>query len=220
VVNSPAVQGVKTIRTIQNAIVRLGLSATRNLVMSYAVKQLFKTKSDMLRKRMRQLYDHIVEIAAISYAVSNVSKKFQSDQLLLAGLVHEIGVIPILSYIEDTGLEVKDEHELENIIQKLRAVVGSMVIKNWGFSSDLLNVVECAEDWHRNTGAELDVCDIVIIAQLYSMLQHKDVGHLPKIDQVPAFKKLFPDKQDPEFVAQVFEQAQEEISEVKRLLRL
>ena len=133
VVNSPAVQGVETVRSIQNAIVRLGLSATRNLVMSYAVKQLFKTKSEMLKKRMQQLYEHSVEIAAISYAVSNVSKIFQSDQLLLAGLVHDIGVIPVLSYIEDTGLEVKDEDELESIMEKLRAVVGSMVIKNWGF---------------------------------------------------------------------------------------
>jgi len=220
VVNSPAVQGVETVRSIQNAIVRLGLSATRNLVMSYAVKQLFKTKSEMLKKRMQQLYEHSVEIAAISYAVSNVSKIFQSDQLLLAGLVHDIGVIPVLSYIEDTGLEVKDEDELESIIEKLRAVVGSMVIKNWGFSSELLNVVEYAEDWRRNEGNELDICDIVSIAQLYSMLQHKNVSHLPEIDQVPAFKKLFPGKQDPEFVAQVFEQAQEEISEVKRLLRL
>ena len=52
------------------------------------------------------------------------------------------------------------------------------------------------------------------------MLQHKNVSHLPEIDQVPAFKKLFPGKQNPEFVAQVFEQAQEEISEVKRLLKL
>jgi HD-like signal output (HDOD) protein len=220
VVNSPAVQGIETIRTLKSAIVRLGLAATRNLVMSYSVKQLFKTKSDMLQKRMKGLYEHSIEIAAISYAIAKVSKTFQPDQLLLAGLVHDIGVIPVLSYIEDTGFEIKNEQELENIIEKLHGVVGCMVVKHWGFSAEILSVVEFAEDWQRSDSEELDICDIVNIAQLYSMLQHKEVSHLPNINEVPAFKKLFPEKQDPHFSAQVFEHAQEEISEVKRLLRL
>lgn len=220
VVNSPAVLGLSKVSTLHNAIVRLGLEMTRNLVMSYAVKQLFNTKSSLLIKRMKQLYQHSIEIASISYAISRVSRKLNPDHLLLAGLIHDIGVIPIISYIEETGLEVKDEDELERIINKLRSIVGSMVIKHWGFSTDFLSVVEFAEDWHRNESKDLDVCDVVNIAQLYSMLQHKDVRHLPKIDEVPAFKKLFPGKQSPDFSVQVFEQAKEEIKEVKRLLKL
>ena len=220
VVNSPAIQSAETITTLKKAIVRLGLATTRNLVVSYSVKQLFKTRTDMLKKRMHTLYQHSVEVAAISYAVARVSKTLQPDELLLAGLVHDIGVIPVISYIEDTGLELQDESELEYIIQKLRAVVGSMVIKNWGFSEDLLSVVEYAEDWHRNESEELDMCDIVNVAQIYSMLHCKDVSQLPKIDQVPAFKKLFPGKQDPDFSMQVFSQAEEEISEIKKLLNL
>lgn len=220
VVNSPAVMALDKVRSLQDAIVRFGLSMTRNLVMAYAVKQLFKTKSHSLKTRMQQLYKHSVEIAAISYAVAKVSKKFNPDQLLLAGLVHDIGVIPIISYIEETGLEVSDETELDNIIQKLRGIVGSMVIKSWGFTADLLSVVEDAEDWQRSKSDDLDECDIVSIAQLYSLLQHKDISHLPKMNEVPAFKKLFPEQQDPEFYVQVFEQAKEEIAEVKRLLNL
>jgi HD-like signal output (HDOD) protein len=220
VVNSPVTRGLDPVRSIKDAIVRLGLVSTRNLVMSYSVKQLFKAKSTLLQQRMKQLYEHSVEVAAISFALANESRKFSGDQLLLAGLIHDIGVIPILAYIDETGLDIDKETELDDIVSKLRGIVGGMVIKHWGFSSDMQTVVEHCEDWHRDSGEKLDICDMVLISQVYSMLQHKDVSHLPKIHEVPAFKKLFPEKQDPEFALHVFEQAQDEIAEVKRLLRI
>jgi len=220
VVNSPVSRGFDPVCSIKDAIVRLGLASTRNLVMSYSVKQLFKAKSALLKTRMKQLYEHSVEVAAISFALANESKKFAGDQLLLAGLIHDIGVIPILTYIDETGLEIDNETELENIILKLRSIVGIMVIKHWGFPGDMLTVVEHCENWSRDSGEKLDICDMVLISQVYSMLQHKDVARLPKIQEVPAFKKLFPEKRDPEFALHVFEQARNEIAEVKRLLRI
>ena len=220
VVNSPVSRGFDPVCSIKDAIVRLGLASTRNLVMSYSVKQLFKAKSALLKTRMKQLYEHSVEVAAISFALANESKKFAGDQLLLAGLIHDIGVIPILTYIDEAGLEIDNEIELENIILKLRSIVGVMVIKHWGFPVEMLTVVEHCENWSRDSGEKLDICDMVLISQVYSMLQHKDVARLPKIQEVPAFKKLFPEKRDPEFALHVFEQARNEIAEVKRLLRI
>jgi hypothetical protein len=37
---------------------------------------------------------------------------------------------------------------------------------------------------------------------------------------VPAFRKLFKDKSDPQFVVKVLEEAHEEISEVMKILRM
>jgi hypothetical protein len=95
-----------------------------------------------------------------------------------------------------------------------------MVIRSWDFSPELLTVVEQAHNWQRDGGDELDTCDLVIIAQIYYMLKHHQVKDLPKIDQVPAFQKLFDDKSDPRFVIQVLEQAHEEIHEVMQLLKM
>ncbi|HEY9052023.1 MAG TPA: HDOD domain-containing protein [Gammaproteobacteria bacterium] len=220
VANSPISRGYSQVHNIKEAIVRLGLSATRNLVISLAVKQLFQTRSPMLKARMQQLYDHSVEVAAICFAISKNTGRLDPDNMLLAGLVHDIGVIPILTYIEQTGLELQSEKELEDIISKLRTVVGSMVIRHWEFSSDLICVVEDAENWTRNTGKPVDACDIVIIAQIYHMLQKHQVRDLPRMDQVPAFSKLFNVKRDPDFVSKILEQANIEIAEVMRLIRM
>ncbi|TNF36521.1 MAG: HDOD domain-containing protein [Gammaproteobacteria bacterium] len=220
VANSPISRGYSQVHNIKDAIVRLGLSATRNLVISLAVKQLFQTRSPLLKARMQQLYDHCIEVSAICFALSKNTGKLEPDNVLLAGLVHDIGVIPILTYIEQTGLELHNEQELEDIINKLRSVVGSMVIRYWEFSPDLICVVEDAENWTRDSGKSLDVCDMVIIAQIYQLLQHHQLKGLPRMEVVPAFNKLFHGQRDPGFVGEILQQAREEIAEVTRLLRI
>lgn len=220
VASSPMHRGLAPVRSIRDAIMRMGLVATRNLVIGLSIKSLFKTNNSMLLERMHELYDHSIEVAAICYALGRKAKHPQQDHLLLAGLVHDIGVIPILAYIDNTGLVVDKSSDLENIINKLRGVVGSMVIRHWEMPADLVTVVEEAENWHRNSSDKLDICDMVVIAQIYSMLQRHQLQNLPKIDEVPAFHKLFKGKPDAEFARQVLHDAHDEVVEVMRLLRI
>ncbi len=218
--NGPLNRAVDPICSIQAAIVRLGVNTSRELVTSFAIKQLFTSRSKMLNQRMHDLYDASVDIAAISFALSKSSGKLSPDHMLLAGLLHEIGVIPILNYIEETGLVINDEKELDTIIDRLRVAVGSMVIQYWGLSGDLLAVVEGFENWQRDESSEIDTCDMVIIAQIYHRLKHHQLDDLPGVDQVPAFKKLYPGNQGADFAKNVFEQAHEEISAIMNLLKM
>jgi len=215
--NGPMNRGIETIDSIHAAIVRLGLSTAKELIISFSIKQLFTTKAARLSQRMHQLYEHSADVAAIGFALSRQSEKLSPDHVLLAGLLHEIGVIPILSYIEDTGLLITDD-ELEGVIERLKTGVGSMVIRHWGLSNDLLVVVEDYENWQRDSGSHTDTCDMILIAEIYSRLQRQQIKGLPKMEQVPAFKKLFPEQQDAGLVAGIFEQAREEILSVKTLL--
>lgn len=220
VASSPTHRALTPVRSIRDAIMRLGLVSTRNLVIGLSMKQLFKTSNSMLDERMHELYEHSVEVAAICFALGHRAKHAHEDHLLLAGLVHDIGVIPILAYIDNTGLVVENSAELESIINKLRGVVGSMVVRHWELPPELVTVVEEAENWQRNSGDKLDICDMVVIAQIYSMLQRHQLQNLPKIDEVPAFHKLFKGKPDAEFAQQILHDAHDEVVEIMRLLRI
>ncbi|MDH5483949.1 MAG: HDOD domain-containing protein [Gammaproteobacteria bacterium] len=220
VANSPVSRGIEPVRTIREAVVRLGISTSRNLVISLSVLQLFKSRSSLLNSRMLELYHHSVDVAAISFVLAKSTGKLDPDYALLAGLVHDIGIIPVITYIEDTGLDLQNKDELNDIIARLRSVVGSMVVKHWQLPADLLNVVEHAENWQRDDMENLDVTDVVVVAQIYDMLQHHEFKKLPAIDDVPAFKKLFPDGLLPNFAQQVLEEAHEEIFEIMSLLKL
>ena len=120
VANSPLTRGINPIHSMRDVIVRLGLKMTRNLVLSFSVAQLFKTRHPFLKKQMKMFYAHSIEIASICYALGKHIKSMDADELLLAGLIHDIGIIPVITYIEKTGLELTDEKEITQLIHSLR----------------------------------------------------------------------------------------------------
>jgi HD-like signal output (HDOD) protein len=220
VANGPLNRGVEPVTSIQQAVVRLGTQVCKNLVMSFAMSQLFKSRSAQLNQRMHQLYDRSVDVAAIAFALSRLSGKLNPDHVLLAGLLHDIGEVPILAHIEKTGLLVESEAELDAIVARLKGFVGAMVVRHWELPDDLLNVVENYDDWQRNSAQQVDVSDMITAAAIYSRLKHHELKGLPKIEQVPAFAKIFPARHDAEFVHEVLENAHDEVVSIMQLLRM
>jgi len=218
VANSALTRGTHPIHSMRDVIVRLGLKMTRNLVLSFCVAQLFKTQHPLLKKQMKMFYAHSIEIASISHALGKHIKNMEADELLLAGLIHDIGVIPVITYIEKTGLEITDEEEIIQLINSLRVAVGMLVVKSWDLPKEMLNVITHAEDWCHDSGEELTVEDVIIIAQIYDRFKRKRISSLPDINKVPACKKLFPNKHDPEFAMKILDEAKDEINEMKGLL--
>ena len=216
--NSPVTRGSSPIHSMRDVVACMGLKMTRSLVLSFSAAQLFKSQHPVLKKQMKKFYTHSIEIASICYSLGTRVSSLEADELLLAGLIHDIGVIPIITYIEKTGLEFTDESEIESLINSLRVAVGVMVVKSWNFPKEMLNVVMHAEHWMRDSGCDLCVEDVVIVAQVYNCLRRKQVAHLPDISKVPAFTKIFPGKQGSDFAMEVLDQARDEINAMKGLL--
>ena len=72
--NSPLYRGQSRIDQCDNAVVRLGLQTSRQLVSSFAVNELFNSDSPLLEKRTGELWRHSTEIAAISYVIASKTK--------------------------------------------------------------------------------------------------------------------------------------------------
>jgi len=220
VANSPLNKGITPVESINAAVIRLGFATTRDLVLCLSVKQLFTAVSPLLIRRMHALYDHSTEVAAIAYTLAKKTTHLVADNLLLAGLLHDIGVIPILVYIDQNDLQINNMEEVEDIITDLRVVVGSMVISNWSLAPDLISVVENAENWSRDVAGDADMCDVILAAQIYYRLRHHQLKDIPSPDHVPAFQKLFPNHNDPQLINEILEQASAEVDEIKRLLHM
>lgn len=216
--NSPLFMGAKAVSTIKDAVVRLGLKTTRSLATSIAMRQTFQLKSSLVKERIQQLWEHSVNVSALSYVIARRhGKPFDPDRALLAGLLHDIGIIPILSYIETRGIKPSPS-ELDHIIAKLHGMIGVLVLNYWGLDPELVTVVEESDSWLRNPAPEPDLCDIVLIAQAYGYQGTERAATIPPLGEIPALKKLRLGELDEAGQLSVLKEAESEVAGVKQIL--
>jgi HD-like signal output (HDOD) protein len=216
VANSALYRGVAPIDTIQAAVVRLGMDTTYKLVMTYAMNDLFVSHSDYVSQRMHKLSEHSRKVAAISRVLAENSKKFDPEQAMLAGLVHDLGVIVILNYMDKHAQELPDKKLLDETIVTMRPQITGMLMQKWNFTEEIIQVAEQCEDWFRNPADEADLCDLVMIAQYHSMMGTAEMQSLPPISTLPATVKMHI---GPTESIELIKQSRAKIAEIENLLR-
>jgi HD-like signal output (HDOD) protein len=150
----------------------------------------------------------------LSYVIAHRFTRLQPDQALLGGLIHDIGVLPILRRAEAYPQLMNNPEALEEVIQHLHTIIGPFILDEWNFSPELVAVTSQHEDLWHSEGPEVTYVDVVIVANLHSYLgaQH----HLTQMDwsEIPAFTKL---GLTPEESIKTLEAAREELEEVRSL---
>lgn len=214
--NSPLFRGTKEFETSAQAIVRLGMQTTKQLVTSFTVKELFKVKSQVLKKRMDALWQHSIEIASICFVLARHTRGLDPDQGLLAGLLHDIGVVPILMYAEEYPTLVHDTQLLEKTIKDLKVELGPVILKRWSFNEEMVVAAQHSENWRYQHEGEVDFADLVIVAHLHQLMSNEEKAN--QLDKVPAFRRLFPTDMTPRQLVQIMEEAKTQLEETRQLL--
>jgi len=217
--NGSLYHGQPPVETCARAISRLGLNTTKHLVVSFVLRNLFQEKitTELLNNCARNLWEHSVEVAAISMALAIVTPELDADEALLAGLLHDIGELVILSYADQYPEYRQDMAALQAVVNQLKGEIGEAILREWQFPEAFLAVANESENWTRDPGAAADYCDVVLVAHLHSYFGTAKMEGLPGLAEVPAFGKLAGGSLTPEVSMQVLEQAKEMIHEIKQL---
>ncbi|MCG7373678.1 HDOD domain-containing protein [Pseudomonas luteola] len=189
VVNSPLLRISNEITDLHTAINRLGINYTCNLAIGLAMEQMFQATTDAVDHKMREVWAKSTEIAGISYVLCKHFTRLSPDQAALAGLVHQIGVLPILTYAEEHSSLLANSLTLDCVIEEIHPKIGKRILKAWDFQESIVNVPQDYLDFERNT-PKVDYADIVQVAYLQSLsgTEHP----LTKMDWTPiaSFRKL------------------------------
>jgi HD-like signal output (HDOD) protein len=189
VVNSPLLRTNKEISDLQMAINRLGINYTCNLATGLAMEQMFQATSDVVDRRMREAWNKSTEIAGICHVLCRHYTKLMPDQATLAGLVHQIGVLPILAYAEEHYELLSDSISLNHVIEKIHPIIGDRILRAWEFPEALACVPSQYLDFSRDS-AKTDYVDIVQVATLQSYLGTEHPYTELDWSTIPAFSKL------------------------------
>jgi HD-like signal output (HDOD) protein len=189
VVNSPLLRTNKEITDLQMAISRLGINYTSNLATGLAMEQMFQATSDVVDRKMREVWNKSTEIAGICHVLCRHYTRLMPDQATLAGLVHQIGVLPILTYAEDHNELLADSISLNHVIERIHPLIGDRILRAWEFPEPIAAVPSQYLDFSRDS-ARPDYIDIVQVATLQSYLGSEHPYTQLDWSQVPAFAKL------------------------------
>jgi len=149
---------------IQMAITKLGLKLVRDLIMSLSMKQLYKASNDVISERFNELWLASTKTAAIAHLLAAQHKHLDPEKAMLAGLIHNIGALPIILMAEEDDDLFDQPGELFKIIQKMQGEVGAYIFQKWHFPDYMIGVANECYHFRRNHDGPADYIDVVQVA--------------------------------------------------------
>ncbi len=211
VANSPLFRGQSEITDIQMAVSRLGRDYTCNLATGLAVEQMFKASNPMINKKLREVWNQSTQVASVAHVLAKHYTQIPADQATLAGLMHLIGVLPVITFAEKHPNVIKSAEILDKVVTSIHPGLGTHLLQHWGFADELAVVPEQAAKPYR-VASQADLADVILVARLQSV--DADCG--TELEKVSAFARLGLSNDVEELEA---EDINEEIAEANQLFK-
>ena len=189
VVNSPLLRPNFEVSDVFTAVRRLGVNYSCNLAIGLVVEQMFHAKSGVVESKMRDIWKLSLQVAGVSSALSMKRAHLKADKATLAGLIHLIGVLPILTYAEDNFELLADPVSLNHVIERIHPIIGERLLRSWDFPEALAIVPRQFQNFTRVS----DQADYVDLVQVATVHVHEATGRpYPNLDVLgmPAVNQL------------------------------
>ncbi len=216
VANCPLYVTAVPTKSCFEAVKKVGLNATRSLVISLSIKNIFKSDSVKIKQLLNDLWKNSLQISSLSSVLAAESKQKKPEEALLAGLVCDIGAIPFFNFIANLPAEYYDEEEIKQALPVVKSIVGASILKNWGFTEEFIQVALFSDDWFQDTEESLSYTDIVVLSRLHSKIGKKELAGVPPITSIPAASKLKNFELSPENSLRILHDAHDKINDTLR----
>ncbi len=167
VVNSPLMRRTdRPVTDLRLALMQMGFDTSANLAVGIAIVHMFMADNKAIGERMRTACKQSTEVAGLCQVICKFSTSLQPEVAMLAGLIHNIGVLPVLKFAQDKPALVQQPIFLDMATHALAPELGDQILKHWNFDEDLLHVPSQHLQFNREV-PEADYVDVVT----YSVLQ-------------------------------------------------
>ena len=196
---------------LRTAVARMGFNMVRSAAISFAMSQLKKVEGlKGLEQPLDELWQRSAAVAAMSYVVARRHSRVNPDTALLAGMLHGIGRLYILTRSARHAALFKDPASLNEIIRDWSAPIAKALLENWAMPPEIVTAVSEFEDHARQHDGAPDLTDVLTIGAMLAVFKQwpesielnlQDVSACARMqmDQ-PAYERLISES-DSEFEA-------------------
>lgn len=162
------------VTSLVRAIIMLGLNTVKNLVLSTVVLHNLKSQKKQTALDMNAFWLHSLSVGVISKLIAkkrNIGKN-DLEEYFIAGLLHDIGKIPMCSALEEYPATIEasqQDNKPLNLIEKEllkidHAQIGKLIAKKWKLGDSISDTIS----WHHSVssyeGEDKDLLLTVVLA--------------------------------------------------------
>jgi HD-like signal output (HDOD) protein len=157
----------KAVTDLRTAIARMGFNMVRSAAIAFAMSQLKKVDSlKGLEAPLEALWRRSAGVAAMSHAVARRLAKVNPDTALLAGLLHGIGQLYILTRTAKHPKLFANEAVYHNIVRDWHSSIAKALLENWDMAEEIVEAVGNYEDIGRTHTGPTDLTDVLTVGYL------------------------------------------------------
>ncbi len=176
---------------LKGAVARLGFANVRTASLVYAMEQLRNAPAlEPMRAPLNALWERSVNVAAMAHVAARSWTRISPDLALLAGLMHAMGRLYILTRSANhPGLFV-DVAAYHEIVSQWHAPVSRAVLESWDLSAEVVEAVEKFENPDRDPGATPDLTDVLAVATLLASFANDPDALEAQLAETPSSRRL------------------------------
>src|SRR5580704_10126535 len=163
----------RPVTDLRSAVQRMGLNTVRSAAIAFAMAQMKKANElKGLEAPLQALWHRCSGTAAMANVVARRVTKLNPDSALLAGLLHGVGELYILTRAHKHPALFSDRPAYEQIVRDWHVSVAKALLENWDISEDIVKAISEFEDLDRTHTGPADLSDVLTVAHL--MVSYQD----------------------------------------------
>jgi len=157
--NSPFYRGLEPVKTVQEALVRLGMVEVTNIVLMACHKTSFRSQNPELQELMNKMWLHSVGCAVGTQWLARHYEYDNLNEAFLAGLLHDVGAFFLLSVMD----QIKAKNAtmpgklIEDVVIKMHTHYGHLLLHDWSLPEQYCTV---ARDHHA---PQFDTSNLLLV---------------------------------------------------------
>jgi HD-like signal output (HDOD) protein len=206
----------RKIADLPTAVARVGFNIVRSAALSFAVGQLRKAEEYRhLESQLDALWKNSVQIAAMCHVIARRFSSLNGDTALLAGLMHNVGRIYILTRASKYPTLTADPLTFNSIVRDWHANVAKALLENWKVADEIVDAVAGYEDLDREARGPVTLTDVLSLAMLLERNRNGAEMNVPDEGLIKGLKRMQLQVRD---CHAVLDESAEEIAALKSAL--
>jgi HD-like signal output (HDOD) protein len=206
----------RNLTDLRTAVARLGFNLVRSASLAFAMGQLKNVESlKGLEQPLNELWRRTAAVASMSYVVAKRLSKINHDTALLAGLLHSIGRLYILTRASRHPALFSDLPSYHAILRDWSAPVSKALLESWGLPEEIVAAVSEFEVHDREHDGPADLTDVLTLGSLLALYKNSPDSIELNLQGVTACTRL---QLDSEGCRKMIDESESEAAAVRRAL--